>query len=181
MSLARYDVSYDIRDRMRLLRNVHESPLRSAALHTPKPVPRIQSLGDIAAEWELGSLAQVIASDTVGQFVLPEWGSEIPEAGVRDIETQATVAGVVGPAVVAAPEREEKKSEKKVWKDLDKFYASESEEEASEEESEETEESEEDGEEVEADSEEAEEESEEESETDSEHQAERGGLLSLRK
>jgi hypothetical protein len=181
MSLARYDVSYDIRDRMRLLKNIHESPFRSAALHTPKPVPRIQSLGELAAEWELGSMAQVIASDTVGQIPLPEWGSEIPEVGVRDIEMQATVAGVVAAATVVPVEKEEKKKEKKVWKDLDKFYASESEEEESGEESQETEESEEDEGDGEADSEEADEESEEETDTDSEHQAERGGLLSLRK
>jgi hypothetical protein len=177
LSLARYDVSYDIRDRMRLLKNVHLSPLREAALHTPKPVPRMESLGERGVEWILGSMAQVIARDTTGQMELPEWGSEIPELGVRDVEVNQIIVSGGPVATIAPPEREEKKKEKKVWKDLDKFYASESEEEESEEETE-TEESEEDGA---AESEEVEEEEEEESETDSEDSAERGRLLSLRK
>ena len=60
MSLSRYDTSYDIRDRTRLLKNVHLNPLREAALHTPKPVPRMETFGERGAEWDLGSMAQVL-------------------------------------------------------------------------------------------------------------------------
>lgn len=170
MSLVRYDTSYDLRDRARLLKNVHLSPLREAALHTPKPVPHMHSIGERAAEWRLGSMAQVIMRDVPGETALPEWGSEIPEEGARDVpEPVANVPAVTSVGVRTAPvvasEREEKKKEKKVWKDLDKFYASESEsEEEEEEESEEEEEQKEEDEEDEDDDEEdgGEEESEEE-------------------
>ena len=171
MSLARYDQSYDLRDRTRLLKNVHLSPLREAALHTPKPVPRMETFGERGAEWALGSMAQVISRDVQGDMKLPEWGSEIPEKGVRDVPevTQSTAVVGSGPAVGAAvsSEREEKKKEKKIWKDLDKFYASESE---SDEEEEETEEEGEEEEEEESDEgsegEDSEEEEEEEDDLD---------------
>jgi AP-3 complex subunit beta len=147
MSLARYDQSYDLRDRARLLKNVHLSPLREAALHTPKPVPRMETFGERGAEWALGSMAQVISRDVQGEMKLPEWGSEVPEEGVRDVPEVSHGTAVVasGPAVATSmsSEREEKKKEKKVWKDLDKFYASESEgdeEEKTEEDEEESEE-----------------------------------------
>jgi AP-3 complex subunit beta len=170
MSLSRYDLSYDLRDRARLLKNVHLSPFHEAALHTPKPVPRMDSLGKKGAEWMLGSMAQVITRDTPGATTLPEWGSEIPEKGVRDIlEPSLQSANVVSAGPPIAPvvsNKEEKKKEKKVWKDLDKFYASESEEEEDEEEDEyeeeEEEEEEEEGEVSDAD------ESEEETDEDSE-------------
>lgn len=136
MSLSRYDLSYDLRDRARLLKSVHLSPFREAALHTPKPVPRMESLGEHRAEWMLGSMAQIIARNTPGEMILPEWGSEIPDKGVRDSPEQSVqstnVASTV-PVASVVPKREEKKMEKKIWKDLDKFYASESEEEEDEE------------------------------------------------
>jgi len=171
MSLVRYDMSYDLRDRARLLKNVHLSPLREAALHTPKPVPHMQSLGERAAECRLGSMAQVIMRQTYGDTPVPEWGSEIPENGVRDVPEPVagapatTSAGSPLPSV-ATSEKEEKKKEKKVWKDLDKFYASESEsEEVEEEEESEEEEGEEEGEEDEEEASEEEESSESENET----------------
>jgi AP-3 complex subunit beta len=138
MSLARYDISYEIRDRARLLKNVHLSPLREAALHTSKPVPRMETFGERGAKWTLGSMAQVIMKDVQGTMKLPEWGSEIPEKGVRDAPEPSQITPVVpsAPTSVVSSVREEKKKEKKVWKDLDKFYASESESEGSEEEEE---------------------------------------------
>lgn len=172
MSLARYDTSYDIRDRTRLLKNVHLNPLREAALHTPKPVPRMETVGQRGSEWTLGSMAQVIARDTQGQLKLPDWGSEIPEKGVRDLPepSQTGPVTVVPAAPVAAVStaKDEKKKEKKVWKDLDKFYASESEEE--EEEGEEEDETEEEEEEAEEEEGSGEEESEEEEEEESEEE-----------
>ena len=162
MSLARYDTSYDLRDRARLLKNVHGSPLHQAVLHTPKPVPRLETLGEHGVEWMLGSMAQVIGRDTEGQITLPEWGSEIPEKGVRDPpEPSQTATAVVSAPLAASPSRkEEKKREKKVWKDLEKFYASESESDNDEKEEEESEEEE--------DEEEEEEESEESGEDEDE-------------
>jgi AP-3 complex subunit beta len=179
MSLSRYDLSYDLRDRARLLKNVHLSPFREAALHTPKPVPRMESLGEKGAEWILGSMAQVIARDTSGETILPEWGSQIPEKGVRDIPEPSIQSATVvstGPVIAAVvSNKEEKKKEKKVWKDLDKFYASESEEEEDEEEDESEEEDEEsEGEEEGSDADESEEETDEDS--DDEMRKEREAL-----
>jgi len=137
----------------------------------------MQSLGERNAEWTIGSLAQVIARDLEGQIILPEWGSEIPLSGVRDVaETvmpMSSVNVVPGHApVVVSTAKAEKKKEKKVWKDLDKFYASESESEDEEEEEEEEEESEEESEEEEEAGEEegSEEESEEETDEEEERQ-----------
>jgi AP-3 complex subunit beta len=129
MSLARYDTSYDIRDRARLLRNAHLTALREATFHTSKPVPRIETFGEQAREWRLGSMAQVIMRDFQGQINLPEWGSEIPEKGVRDVTEPSQTATVVtaGTSAASVATREEKRQQKKIWKDLDKFYASESE------------------------------------------------------
>jgi AP-3 complex subunit beta len=173
MSLVRYDTSYDLRDRARLLKNVHLNPLREAALHTPKPVPHMHSIGERAAEWRLGSMAQVIMREVPGETALPEWGSEIPEKAARDVPEPVTTAPAVTSAGVRTPtvvmsEREEKKKEKKVWKDLDKFYASESEsEEEEEEESEEEEEEEKEDEEDDEEEEDGEEEESEEEESES--------------
>ena len=144
MSLARYDTSYDFRDRMRLLKSIQSSTYRGGVLHSSKPVPHMESVGEKGAEWMLGSMAQVISRDTEGQLKLPEWGSEIPPKGVRDVQEPArsqTATPVSSSSQTAGtPAREESKREKKVWKDLDKFYASESEEEDSEEEEEDEEE-----------------------------------------
>jgi AP-3 complex subunit beta len=170
MSLSRYDLSYDLRDRARLLKNVHLSPFHEAALHIPKPVPRMDSLGNKGGDWILGSMAQVIQRDTPGATTLPEWGSEIPEKGVRDILEpsiqSATVVSAGPPIAAVASNKDEKKKEKKVWKDLDKFYASESEEDESEEEGEEEEEEEEEGSDADESDEEIDEDSEDERRTE---------------
>lgn len=147
MSLARYDASYDLRDRARLLKNALLSPLCQAALHTSKPVPRLETLGERGREWTLGSMAQVIMRDTQGQLTLPEWESEVPSKGVRDpLEPSQTTTAVISRPAVVVPSQQEKK-EKKVWKNLEKFYASESDsdEEESEEETEEEDENESEG------------------------------------
>jgi AP-3 complex subunit beta len=183
MSLSRYDLSYDLRDRARLLKNVYISPFGEAALHTHKPVPRMESLGERGAEWMLGSMAQIIGQNATGDMTLPEWGSEIPEKGVRDIPEHA-VQGVnvasVAPIVPVAPEKGEKRREKKVWKDLDKFYASESEDEEEEddddddddEDEEEAEEEESEGEEDGSDAEESDDETEDDSEDETKKERE---------
>ena len=71
-------------------------------------------------------MAQVVLRETQGDTPLPEWGSEIPEKGVRDIpepvaSAPTTSSAGIGPLRPVASDKEEKKQEKKVWKDLDKF------------------------------------------------------------
>ena len=136
MSLARYDVSYNLRDRARYLRNLSGDSSSQEILFIPKPVPRMTGLGEKGKEWPLGSVAQVVGRGMAGEISLPEWGSEMPEAGVRDIseglnESTETVIPVAAPRIV--PETSERKKEKKIIRDLDKFYASESESESDDE------------------------------------------------
>jgi hypothetical protein len=124
-------------------------------------------LGEQGQARVLGSVAQVVGRETAGEIPLPEWGSEIPEVGVRDISEPArevvetTTAPVIGARV--GQEVREKKKEKKIIRDLDKFYASESEteEEDEEEDEEDEEESGEDEDDQRSESEETDEESEE--------------------
>jgi len=111
---------------------------------------------------------------------VPEWGSEIPVLGVRDIpEPATTITSTITTRAEVGERGEmalgargvgtvvmEKKREKRIIRDLDKFYASESEsEEDEEEEEEESEEEDEEVSDVEEDQEE-EEETDEESEDD---------------
>jgi AP-3 complex subunit beta len=129
MSLARYDVSYNLRDRARYLRNLSANVSTPDRLFVPKPVPRMTGLGEKGQEWNLGSVAQVVGRDIPGEISLPDWGEEIPEPGVRNpdsvSETMETLVPVTAPKIV--PETSERKKEKKIVRDLDKFYASENE------------------------------------------------------
>jgi AP-3 complex subunit beta len=132
MSLARYDVSYNLRDRARYLKNLQLNNSSREYLFNSKPVPRMTGLGERGQEWILGSVAQVVGrASAAGEIPLPEWGSEIPEMGVRDISESTAREGVDTSAPVAVQkvvrDVREKKKEKKIIRDLDKFYASESE------------------------------------------------------
>jgi cobalamin biosynthesis protein CobT len=126
--------------------------------------------GDQLSVYELGSLAQVIGKEVPGRGVrLPEWGSEIPLPGVRDAvvtEEAGTVAGGRGTEAVMGGVVVEKVREKKVWKDLERFYASESEEDDGEEEDEDEDEDGDEEEENGGDEEEEENDSEEETDED---------------
>jgi AP-3 complex subunit beta len=154
------------------LKNLQLNASAREWLFVPKPVPKMTGLGERGQEWVLGSVAQVVGRETAGEIPLPEWGSEIPEVGVRDISEPArevvetTTAPVIGPRV--GQEVREKKKEKKIIRDLDKFYASESETEEEDEEEEEDDEDEEESGEEEAHDQrsESEEETDEESEED---------------
>lgn len=149
MSLARYDTSYNLRDFARYLKNLLLTTSGREWLFVQKPLPRMVGLGERGMEWRLGSVSQVVGRDTAGDMKVPEWGSEIPIQGVRDIPEPGTTTArevvdtTVTPGMGTTRGGQvvtEKKREKKIIRDLDKFYASESEGEEDEEDEEEEEE-----------------------------------------
>lgn len=185
--LARYDVSYDIRDRARMYKSLLSVPsstqLATLLLLAPKPVPHAPSPSEGVQDFTVGSAAMVLraqgetdAAGLRGYEKLPDWvkAEDAPPREVRNEGVEVRDEGVEGSASariqkVVVREKEEKK-EKKEAATLDQWLESEEEEE--EEESEEETEEETDSEEDDDDEEEEESEYETEDETD-----ERKGML----
>lgn len=111
--LARYDTSYDLRDRTRLYKALLGVPsstqLASLMLLAPKPVPHTPSPSEGRTGFTLGSASLVIGEDgglqgLRGYEPLPEWveaGKE-PDPSLRDAEAKAEYDGQ---RVVTAGER----------------------------------------------------------------------------
>ncbi|KAK4641020.1 AP-3 complex subunit beta [Podospora bellae-mahoneyi] len=92
--LARYDTSYDLRDRTRLYKSLLQVPqLATLMLLAPKPAPQAPSPSETRKGFTLGSAALVLAGGGTihglrGYEDLPEWvekGQE-PDAKLRDRE-----------------------------------------------------------------------------------------------
>ncbi len=98
--LARYDTSYDLRDRARtfkaLLSNPHSTQLASLLLLAPKPVPSAPSPSETRRGLMLGSMTLVFGREVAGpagvrgyaERELPAWVEEgkEPDARLRDID-----------------------------------------------------------------------------------------------
>ncbi|KAL8922979.1 MAG: hypothetical protein Q9172_003357 [Xanthocarpia lactea] len=90
--LARYDVSYDLRDRTRtyraLLANPSSTQLASLMLLAPKPVPHAPSPSEVRKGLPLGSTSLVLGTKFGGGqgLELPEWVDEgqEPDQKLRD-------------------------------------------------------------------------------------------------
>ncbi|KAL8678201.1 MAG: hypothetical protein Q9186_005418 [Xanthomendoza sp. 1 TL-2023] len=105
--LARYDTSYDLRDRTRTYRALLADPsstqLASLLLLAPKPVPHAPSPSENRKGLPLGSTSLILGMKVgVGTGLeLPEWvkEGEEPDAGVRDeVGAGREVAGGERPA-----------------------------------------------------------------------------------
>ncbi|KAH0605493.1 uncharacterized protein H6S33_004715 [Morchella sextelata] len=191
--LARYDLSYDLRDRARLYKSIlstpSSTPLATLLLLAPKPTPLAPSPSSGREKYTVGSAAMVVGEgeDVGGYEPLEDWVSKsrAPSPSVRDVPVEGEMEkrGVVvikksaggghSPGMAATPERSPvwrpegvKAQVKEKPETLEDFFK-ESEEEASEEETEE-EESEEESEEEEDDDDDEEEEEEEEEESEDE-------------
>ncbi|KAK9357990.1 adaptin N terminal region-domain-containing protein [Lipomyces starkeyi] len=87
MLLARYDTSYDLRDRARLYKSVLSSqssaPIAKLLLQAPKPSPHAPSPSQGKEKFLIGSSGLVCAriNDT---RPLPPWSSDTPDASIRD-------------------------------------------------------------------------------------------------
>jgi len=93
--LARYDTSYDLRDRARVYRALLSVPsstqLANLLLLAPKPVPQAPSPSESRRGFTLGSASLVIGTEAAGlgglkgYNALPEWvaAGEEPEASLR--------------------------------------------------------------------------------------------------
>ncbi|MCJ1293108.1 AP-3 complex subunit beta [Xylographa carneopallida] len=93
--LARYDTSYDLRDRTRFFKALLGDPtsiqLASLLLLAPKPVPQTPSPSEGRRNWLLGSASLVVGEDAgpnglSGYETLPEWvqAGQEPDSRVRD-------------------------------------------------------------------------------------------------
>ena len=102
--LARYDTSYDLRDRTRLYKSLLGVPsstqLASLMLLAPKPVPHTPSPSEGRTGFTLGSASLVVGEDSGlhglrGYEALPDWveaGKE-PDPSLRDAEVKAEYDG----------------------------------------------------------------------------------------
>ncbi|XP_065165526.1 AP-3 complex subunit beta-1-like [Atheta coriaria] len=92
-NLARYDQSYDIRDRTRLLRNFIDNPdnilIANAAriFLATKPAPTIRNTED-TEQYQLGSLSHSINQKAAGYEPLPDWPEVAPPGDVRNVAPQ---------------------------------------------------------------------------------------------
>ncbi|KAH8154852.1 uncharacterized protein LAJ45_01383 [Morchella importuna] len=124
--LARYDLSYDLRDRARLYKSIlstpSSTPLATLLLLAPKPTPQAPSPSTGREKYIVGSAAMVVGEgeDVSGYEPLEDWVSEsrAPSPSVRDVapvegeaERRGVVAikksagGGVSPGMAATPEK----------------------------------------------------------------------------
>ncbi|KAG0635800.1 adaptin N terminal region-domain-containing protein [Tuber brumale] len=96
--LARYDLSYDLRDRARLYKSILSVPsstqLATLLLLAPKPTPQAPSPSSGRESFTLGSAAMVVGKDEYirGYEALPEWTtpSRAPSPSLREPPPSAT-------------------------------------------------------------------------------------------
>lgn len=111
LSLARYDTSYDLRDRCRVYRSLLAVPsstqLATLLLLAPKPVPLAPSPSEARKDLMLGSAALVLGDlGPASSEQLPEWVEEgqEPDARLRDSE-EAGAYGETAQVLRSASER----------------------------------------------------------------------------
>ncbi|KAI6655328.1 AP-3 complex subunit beta-2-like [Oopsacas minuta] len=91
-SLGRFDQSYDIRDKSRLLRNILFPPgdniihkYSKKLIISHKPAPQLRSPYKDREQWQLGSLSHFLNIKVVGYKLLPDFPHKAPKSTVRDV------------------------------------------------------------------------------------------------
>ncbi|KAK9385549.1 adaptin N terminal region-domain-containing protein [Lipomyces mesembrius] len=117
MLLARYDTSYDLRDRARLyksvLSNQSSAPVAKLLLQAPKPSPHAPSPSQGKEKFLIGSSALVCARISEAR-PLPPWSSDTPDASIRDeIKNEETPVFASLPKKVKPTPKKGKKEIKK--------------------------------------------------------------------
>lgn len=97
LNLAKYDQSYDVRDRARFLRQLlipndtggHLSKYVKKIFLASKPPPVIQSVFKDRQGFQVGSLSHMINLKATGYQELPSYPEEAPDPSVREVEVQS--------------------------------------------------------------------------------------------
>ncbi|KAK9476877.1 adaptin N terminal region-domain-containing protein [Lipomyces japonicus] len=90
MLLARYDTSYDLRDRARLYKSILSSPGANAGpiakliLQAPKPSPHAPSPSEGRERFEIGTTSAILGLSVQGYRPLPDWSLQTPDSSIRD-------------------------------------------------------------------------------------------------
>ena len=92
LSLGRYDLNYDIRDKTRFFRNII-FPQCDSVLHKyakkliicPKPAPMSRSPFKDREQWQIGSLSHFLNIKAIGYKPLPNYPYIAPDPTVRDL------------------------------------------------------------------------------------------------
>lgn len=95
IQLARYDRSYDLRDRLRTYKILASSPswvLTQKLLFSPKPLPAFATPSADKAEYAIGSSSLAIGSEVNGYTQLPPWSDKIVGQKEREVDVKASVA-----------------------------------------------------------------------------------------
>jgi hypothetical protein len=106
--LARYDTSYDLRDRARLYKALLSSPsstqIANLLLLAPKPVPHVPSPSETRKDLLIGSATLVLGPDAGahglrGYENLPDWvqAGQEPDPSLRESEVKVGKTGAVAP------------------------------------------------------------------------------------
>lgn len=85
MQLARYDKSYDIRDRCRILRNClfKDSPFPIDCFKTEKPSPTFHSQFSDREHYQLGTLSHLLNQKCIEYTPLPDFPEVAPDPTIR--------------------------------------------------------------------------------------------------
>jgi len=118
-NLAKFDASYDIRDKSRLLRNIlinqqgKCTTLQASAkdlIITKKPAPKMAPIPSADTRFSLGSLSHVLHHTVTGYLAIPDWSTEIQNAGERK------------PPEIYSPTASETNRPTAGWYDPDTYY-----------------------------------------------------------
>ncbi|XP_065572885.1 AP-3 complex subunit beta-2-like isoform X2 [Artemia franciscana] len=130
LNLAKYDISYDIRDRARLIRNILFPSENIKAIKNPKkiflapkPAPILESKYKDRDTFQLGSLSHFLNIRANGYRDLPDFPEVAPDSTVRNVEPPSRPTSVNAERVSVSYAQEEKSKRKPT------FYSSSSEEE----------------------------------------------------
>ena len=125
MLLARYDTSYDLRDRARLYKALLALPssteLASLMLLAPKPVPQTPSPSESRRTYKLGSATLVIGDESGGRLQgyeeIPDWveAGQEPDPRLREVGNEKARSSAGGAAgTVTSISSDDKRGERGV-------------------------------------------------------------------
>lgn len=93
--LARYDMSYDLRDRLRTYKVLASTPnwvLTQRLLFSPKPLPAFISPSSDRSKFAIGSSSLIVGAEIFGYADPPPWSQEVIGQAEREVEAKTTVA-----------------------------------------------------------------------------------------